>query len=67
MILLAALLLAPQNAPRQPDVVVTGERRTPDEVRREAQAYVRALGVAEGSRPAARWADPVCPRVLGLF
>jgi hypothetical protein len=38
--------------------------RKPEEVRREAQAFVRLTGVAE--RPVARWVDPVCPAVLDV-
>lgn len=54
--LLALLLFA-----AQPDTInVIG--RQPEEVRKEAQAFVKATGVAE--RPVARWIDPVCPAVL---
>jgi hypothetical protein len=53
-------------APKSGDVVVTGERLTPEEVRRRAVSYVRAAGVANGDSSVARWIDPVCPRVFGL-
>lgn len=54
----------PADAPGT--VVVTGERLTPDEARRRADAFVRAIGAVSSLRPAARWEEPVCPRVLGL-
>ena len=38
--------------------------RKPEDVRREAQEFVRRTGVAD--RPVARWVDPVCPTVLGV-
>lgn len=38
--------------------------RTPDEVRREAEAFIRHVGVTE--RPVARWVNPICPHVLGV-
>jgi hypothetical protein len=47
-------------------IVVTGTQLTPEEARRQAVDFVRATGVAPGMQQAARWADPVCPRVLGL-
>lgn len=65
--LTAQTLPAQTGAPPKPgDVVVTGERLTPEETRRRATAYVRAAGVANGDQSVARWIDPVCPRVLGL-
>ena len=36
--------------------------RKPEEVRKEAQSFVKITGVAE--RPVARWIGPVCPVVL---
>lgn len=47
-------------------VVVTGERLTRDQARDRAVEFVRRIGVARGQRAAARWTDPVCPRVLGI-
>jgi hypothetical protein len=41
---------------------VTGNRLT----REQAADYVRQVGVARGQVPAARWIDPVCPRVRGI-
>lgn len=50
------------NAP----IVVTGQRPTRAEARERAAAFVRELGVAQGERPVARWADRVCPVVRGI-
>lgn len=49
-----------------PDITVTGTRPTPEAIRQHATDFVKATGVALGDLPAARWVDPVCPRVLGL-
>ena len=38
--------------------------RKPEEVRKEAQEFVRRVGVAD--QPVARWVEPVCPDVQGL-
>jgi hypothetical protein len=46
------------------DIIVTGQTR--DAARERAQAFLRATGVAAGDRPATRWEDPVCPKVMGL-
>jgi hypothetical protein len=50
------------SAPASDTITVTG--RKPEEIRREAQAFVRAVGVA--SEPVARWVEPVCPEVVGV-
>ncbi len=50
------------NAP----IVVTGERVTREQARERATTFVRQVGVARGDTPVARWADRVCPRVLGI-
>lgn len=60
-----ALLLGSAQAPAEP-ITVTGTRLTPAEARRRAVEFVQRTGVANGERPVARWADPVCPRVQGL-
>ena len=60
MILSVVLLLAGANAPDT--ITVTARKR--EEVRREAQQFVRATGVAD--EPVARWVDPVCPEVFGV-
>ena len=60
-----ALLLASASAQRAPasdTITVTG--RPAEEVRREAQEFVRAVGVTD--EPVARWVDPVCPDVIGV-
>jgi hypothetical protein len=46
------------------EIVVTGE--TPERAKREAYTFVRELGVQVGTRQAARWSSPVCPRALGV-
>lgn len=48
------------------EIVVVGSNPTPEEARREAVEFVRAIGVAAGQQPAARWTTPVCPRVFGV-
>ncbi len=68
-LLLTALLstqaLAQQAATETDNnIVVTGQTR--DAARDKAQAFIRATGVAAGDRPATRWEDPVCPKVMGL-
>ncbi|MBA2919511.1 hypothetical protein [Sphingomonas sp. CGMCC 1.13658] len=64
-LLIAALLATAAHAQTSSDTIdVTG--RTPEQVRKQAQAFVRATGVADDGRPVARWAEPVCPRVLGV-
>ncbi|HEY0028258.1 MAG TPA: hypothetical protein VGC35_10330 [Allosphingosinicella sp.] len=47
-------------------IVVTGTVLTPDEAERRANEFIRSTGVAKGMKPAARWGEPVCPRVIGL-
>jgi hypothetical protein len=42
-------------------ILVSGQ-----ELRHRVTEFVRDTGVARGATPAARWVDPVCPRVLGL-
>jgi len=62
--------LAAQPAPDavQPGgpIVVTGERADPAALREQARRFVQGTGAARGQIPAARWADPVCPRVIGI-
>ncbi len=58
LISVAALVMIPGSAAAQP---------APDSVVRERVVdFIRGTGVARGETPAARWVDPVCPRVLGL-
>jgi hypothetical protein len=47
-------------------IVVTGTRLTPELARERAVEFVRQVGVARGQQAAARWIDPVCPRVRGI-
>jgi hypothetical protein len=44
-------------------IVVVGDAQA---VRDSAEQFIQGTGVASGNTPAARWVDPVCPRVLGL-
>ncbi|TMJ17943.1 MAG: hypothetical protein E6G94_01050 [Alphaproteobacteria bacterium] len=48
------------------EVVVTGERLAGKKLHQEAAEFVRRIGFATGHRPAARWADAVCPAAYGL-
>lgn len=63
----SALAAAPVSAQVSRDpIVVQGERLPEAAAREQAAAFVRSTGVAASETPAARWLDPVCPRVLGL-
>lgn len=62
--LFPAQLIAQQ--PGRDSILVQGERLTPEAARERAAAFVRTTGIAASETPAARWTDPVCPRVLGL-
>ncbi|HCB75926.1 MAG TPA: hypothetical protein DEP91_07090 [Sphingomonas bacterium] len=63
----AAALSAQAPSPQAPnDIVVNGKRLSDEQARRQAASYVRGTGVVSGERAAARWIDPVCPRVLGI-
>lgn len=53
-----------QSAPSPDTIDVIG--RKAEEVRKEAQEFVRATRVAEGEQPVARWVDPVCVRAIGV-
>lgn len=55
-----------RSDPVAPTIVVTGSQLTREQMRERAVDDVRNVGVARGQRPAARWIDPVCPRVLGI-
>ncbi|NNM77642.1 hypothetical protein HJG53_12055 [Sphingomonas sp. ID1715] len=59
-----SILLAAGAPPPQGSDTITVTARPAEEVRREAQLYVKATGVAQ--QPVARWIDPVCPKVLGI-
>lgn len=64
-LLLIAVPLA-ANGTEPEEIVVTGTASSPAEARRQAAEFVDSVGVAAGQTPAARWIDPVCPRVFGL-
>lgn len=55
-----------QTETLSPTIVVTGKREAPVEMKDRATAFVRLTGVAAGDRAAARWEDPICPRVIGI-
>lgn len=48
------------------DITVVGTLPDPQERQRELTQFVRQMGVATSEQPAARWIEPVCPRVVGL-
>lgn len=47
-------------------IVVTGQRVTREQARERAATFVRQVGIARGDISAARFIDPVCPRVMGI-
>jgi hypothetical protein len=70
---LAAVMAFGPAAAAQPEpeaedgpIVVTGTRASRGQINKMAQEFVRRTGIARGTEPAARWADPVCPQVVGL-
>lgn len=70
----AATICSPSAGQQPPDrnaqsddaIVVTGVAEDAEARRQLAVSFVKGIGVLEGERPAARWKDPVCPRVTGL-
>ncbi len=56
----------PSLADSQNPIVVPGNPVSERDVRERVSAFVRGTGVANGATPAARWVQPVCPRVLGV-
>lgn len=48
------------------DIVVTGERLSPQQARERAVAFVRHTGIVNNRASVARWMDPVCLRAIGL-
>jgi hypothetical protein len=66
--LLTAAQTGTRNFRTEPDspIVVTGQRPTRDEARARAVSFVRQIGVARGDISAARFVDPICPRVMGI-
>jgi hypothetical protein len=67
----ALIALTAQADPGEPqhgeDIVVTGSPESDDERRDRAADYVRALGIGSGQRAVARWIDPVCLKVIGIW
>lgn len=65
---LGLALVAAQAPPSDPaDQSITIGARLPEKAARDmAERFVRSTGVASGETPAARWAAPICPEVLGL-
>ncbi len=66
LLLLLLALAEPPPASAADEITVVGTRETPEEARRQAQNYVRQMGIAAGETPAARWVDPICPRAVGV-
>jgi hypothetical protein len=63
----AAAQLPPQPTAQEDDmIIVEGERLTPKQVRERARGFIRTLGVTHWDQGAARWVQPVCPKVTGL-
>lgn len=52
--------------PAADTITITGTREAPAVVHQHAIDFVHATGVAAGEVAAARWIDPVCPRVVGI-
>ena len=59
-----ALIAAPVAA--ENDIVVRGQALSKEEAAAQAKAFVQAVGIVSTVKPAARWVDPVCPKVSGL-
>lgn len=66
--LLTAAQTGTRNFVTDPDapIVVTGQRPTREQAHARAVTFVRQVGVARGDTSAARFVDPVCPRVMGI-
>ncbi|HEU4968558.1 hypothetical protein [Sphingomonas sp.] len=64
--LITASLLATAAAAQTASETIDVIGRSPEEVRQEAQQFVRATGVGDDGRAIARWVEPVCPHVLGV-
>lgn len=61
-----ALIGAATASVAQDSIVVPGNSLSEPDVRERVSQFVRGTGVASGATPAARWVNPVCPRVLGV-
>jgi hypothetical protein len=60
---LVALVPGPATAS---DIVVRGKALSKEEAQAKAQAFVQAVGMVTTVKPAARWLDRVCPKIVGL-
>lgn len=66
LMMTASAAIAQTGTPADPTITVTGIQLTREEIEREAEEYVRTTAIAEGTRPAARWTNPICPKVVGV-
>ena len=62
-VITAALAACPAQAD---DIVVRGRALSKEEAAAQAKAFVQSIGIVTTVKPAARWLDPVCPKVSGL-
>lgn len=66
--LFTALAAAPPAVELPPPadnrIEIVGELARPSP--KEAESYLRDLGVAHGERPTARWFDDICPHAVGI-
>lgn len=63
---LLGALTATSLAAQTRDIVVSGKALSKEEAEAKAQAFVQATGVVTTVKPAARWMDRICPKVMGL-
>ena len=64
--LLVTAAVAPPAEETDAAITVTGDRLDEQRARQRASDFVRAVGIAAGETPAARWLEPVCAKVAGL-
>ena len=65
-LLLLALPVAAAAQQSSDTIVVRGTQIDPEEARQRAEDFVARTGVANGQQQVARWAVPVCIKVIGL-
>ena len=58
----AAASLQPHNKP----IIVRATPLSPEEARQRAVDFVKSTGVANGQKQVARWAVPICIKVIGI-
>lgn len=65
---IAAIALALVATPlvAESDIVVRGQVLSKEEAAAQAKAYVQSIGIVTTVKPAARWLDRICPKVVGL-